>query len=459
MHTQISFGGPMGNPCGGASTGNGFTNVRPNSVDVFPLCISVSPLIYSLRIKRKCRYRYRYWVFSPKRHSTKKHTACLDKNSPPADDGPKIDPNTTPNLKLNWGPYEDLFGVGTDMEPRNIKFSRPEPRSWFGPNGQYVKELPCPSCRGRGYMLCSECGMDRSRPACTQCHGKGLTTCLQCLGECVVWEETIDELPWEKARTSSPLNVIEDEEIDNLEIELAPVRKSKRIYASLPPEVSAKISRTLKNLNAVTGIFSKRMKKVHSDPILHAQRVEAMKRAKRTAAARQHISETLKVFFSNPENRLKRSLSMRGVKIHCTNCGQEGHRRHYCPSLKDVIGKSWYTCRICGKTGHNRQTCRQNKENIKRKTYSKRNSCGICGEAGHNSRTCPQNNLTKSYSGQRKEKGPRIPTSTSFESNRAKRTVAASQEISEIQKSFFSDPQSLFKHSLPLKCDSKHQKG
>lgn len=437
MRTQIPFGAQ----CGIASTGNGFNNVRPNNGDVFPLCISGSPLIYSLKIKRKCRYRYRYWVCPPKRHSTKKHRACLDKNSSPVGDGPKNDPNITPNFKINWGPYEDLFGVGTDMEPRNIKFSRPEPRSWFGPNGQYVKELPCPSCRGRGYMLCSECGMDRSRPACTQCHGKGLMTCLQCLGECVVWEESIDELPWEKARTSSPLNVVEDEEIDKLEIELAPKTKSKRIYASLPPEVSAKISRTLKNLNAVTGIFSKRMKKVHGDPILHAQRVEAMKRAKRTAAARQHISETLKVFFSNPENRLKRSLSMKGIKIRCTNCGQEGHRRHYCPSLKDVIGKSWYTCRICGQTGHNRQTCRQNKENIKHRTYSKRYSCGICGEAGHNSRTCPQNNLTKSYSGQQKEQKPRIPTSTSLENNRAKRTAAARQRIPETQKAFFSNPE------------------
>jgi hypothetical protein len=45
---------------------------------------------------------------------------------------------------------------------------------------------------------------------------------------------------------SSPLNVVEDEEIDKLEIELAPETKSKRIYASPPPEVSAKISRTLK---------------------------------------------------------------------------------------------------------------------------------------------------------------------------------------------------------------------
>ncbi|XP_059074388.1 uncharacterized protein LOC131078396 isoform X2 [Cryptomeria japonica] len=96
-----------------------------------------------------------------------------------------------------------------------------------------------------------------------------------------------------------------------MEIKLAPEKKSKRVYASTPPDVGAKISLTLKNLNAVTGMFSKKMKKVHSDPILHAQRVEAMKRAKRTPAARQHASNMMKSFFSNPENRLKRSLSMK----------------------------------------------------------------------------------------------------------------------------------------------------
>lgn len=135
-----------------------------------------------------------------------------------------------------------------------------------------------------------------------------------CFVQSVGW--IAPDQPVHNAMENSPLNVVEDEEIDKLEIELAPKTKSKRIYASPPPEVSAKISRTLKNLNAVTGIFSKRMKKVHGDPILHAQRVEAMKRAKRTAAARQHISETLKVFFSNPENRLKRSLSMKGESKH-----------------------------------------------------------------------------------------------------------------------------------------------
>jgi hypothetical protein len=37
-----------------------------------------------------------------------------------------------------------------------------------------------------------------------------------------------------------------------------------------------------------------------------------MKRTKGTAAARKHASETQKAFFSDPENRLKRSIAMKG---------------------------------------------------------------------------------------------------------------------------------------------------
>jgi hypothetical protein len=45
-------------------------------------------------------------------------------------------------------------------------------RSWVGPNGQYYRELPCPSCRGRGYTPCKECGIDRSSLDCPMCNGK-----------------------------------------------------------------------------------------------------------------------------------------------------------------------------------------------------------------------------------------------------------------------------------------------
>jgi hypothetical protein len=37
-----------------------------------------------------------------------------------------------------------------------------------------------------------------------------------------------------------------------------------------------------------------------------------MKRTKGTAAARKHASETQKAFFKDPENRLKRSITMKG---------------------------------------------------------------------------------------------------------------------------------------------------
>jgi hypothetical protein len=37
-----------------------------------------------------------------------------------------------------------------------------------------------------------------------------------------------------------------------------------------------------------------------------------MKRTKGTAAARKHASETQKAFFRDPENRLKRSITMKG---------------------------------------------------------------------------------------------------------------------------------------------------
>lgn len=37
-----------------------------------------------------------------------------------------------------------------------------------------------------------------------------------------------------------------------------------------------------------------------------------LQKAKGTDAARKHTSETLKIFFSDPENRRKRSIAMKG---------------------------------------------------------------------------------------------------------------------------------------------------
>lgn len=141
---------------------------------------------------------------------------------------------------------EELFGLGVELHPRNVTSNSSKPRSWFGPNGQYIRELPCPSCRGRGYTQCTECGIERSRIDCPQCNGKGIKTCHQCMGDCVIWQESIDEQPWEKARSISPLKVKEDDEVDNLDIKLDVRRKTKRVYQSQPPEVGLKISRSLK---------------------------------------------------------------------------------------------------------------------------------------------------------------------------------------------------------------------
>ncbi|CAA7059056.1 unnamed protein product [Microthlaspi erraticum] len=289
------------------------------------------------------------------------------------------------NRQMGYDPSDELFGV--DFKPRNASGDSREPRSWFGPNGQYIRELPCPTCRGRGYTSCSDCGIERSRLDCPQCKGKGLMTCLRCLGDCVIWEESIDERPWEKARSSSPFRVKEDDEVDNLEIKFIRREKSKRIYQSPPPEVGKKISRSLKSLNAKTGIFSKRMKIIHRDPVLHAQRVAAIKKAKGTPAARKHASDSMKTFFSKPENREQRSLSMKGIKFYCKNCGQEGHRRNYCPEL-DANADRRFRCRVCGEKGHNRRTCRKSKSTVTKSISTRYHRCGICGESGHNSRTC-----------------------------------------------------------------------
>ncbi|WJZ81029.1 hypothetical protein VitviT2T_000892 [Vitis vinifera] len=217
--------------------------------------------------------------------------------------------------QLGYDPSVELFGLEVDLQPRNVTSDAPKIRSWFGPNGQYIRELPCPSCRGRGYTPCTECGIERSRLDCSQCNGKGMQTCRKCFGDCVIWEESIDERPWEKARSVSPLKVKEDDEVDNLDIKLDVRRKSKRVYQSPSPEVGLKISRSLKSLNAKTGLFSKRMKIIHRDPKLHAQRVAAIKKAKGTAAARKRASEALKAFFRDPENRRKRSIAMKGLVL------------------------------------------------------------------------------------------------------------------------------------------------
>ncbi|KAL9352793.1 hypothetical protein Peur_055473 [Populus x canadensis] len=323
------------------------------------------------------------------RRSSPPLISCSSSSSSSSSNNHNSLPKQTPP-QLGYDPSADLLGIQVNPKPRNdISSDPPKPRSWFGPSGQYIRELPCPSCRGRGYTPCSECGIDRFRLDCSLCNGKGMMTCRQCLGDCVIWEESIDERPWEKARSISPFKVKEDDDVDNLEIELAK-KKSKRVYQSLSPEVGLKISRSLKSLNAKTGLFSKRMKIIHRDPMLHAQRVAAIKKAKGTAAARKRASETLKAFFSDPENRKKRSIAMKGVKFYCSNCGREGHRKHYCPELKDSLVDRRFKCRLCGKKGHNRRTCPKSRMSNHKGKVTWHHRCRICRQGGHNRRSCPQ---------------------------------------------------------------------
>lgn len=194
----------------------------------------------------------RYWKLS---HSERKFTFFIqhypisssfdrdDSSISPSSSKPTSKPKQS---QVSYDPSEEIFGLSTDPQPRKVISDSSNPKSWFGPNGQYIRELPCPSCRGRGYTPCMECGIERSRSDCSLCKGKGITVCAQCLGECVIWEESIDEQPWEKARSVSPLKVKEDDEVDNLDIKLDVKRKTKRVYQSPPPEVNMKISRSLK---------------------------------------------------------------------------------------------------------------------------------------------------------------------------------------------------------------------
>ncbi|KAK9107742.1 hypothetical protein Syun_023753 [Stephania yunnanensis] len=294
----------------------------------------------------------------------------------------------------DFDPSEELLlGLDSNLQRRSgvVGSGNAKQRSWFGPNGQYIRELPCPICRGRGYTPCTGCDIERSRLDCSLCYGKGIMTCTRCSGDCVIWEESIDEQPWERARSISPLKVKEDDEVDNLEIKLGERKKSKRVYRSPPPEVGLKISISLRSLNAKTGLFSKHMKILHRDPKLHAQRVAAIKKTKGTIAARKQASETMKAFFSDPENRRKRSIAMKGVKFFCSNCGKHGHRRHYCPELiaSNSINRR-FRCRLCGQRGHNRRTCDKSSFFESKRKNAVQHQYRVCGQIGHDTRTCPQ---------------------------------------------------------------------
>lgn len=90
-------------------------------------------------------------------------------------------------------------------------------------------------------------------------------------------------------------------------------------------------------------------------------------------------------------------LCFPGVKFYCRNCGDEGHRRHYCPTLWQYSNKLQFKCRLCGEKGHNRRTCGKSKleREQKRRNQIISRHCTLCGQNGHNRRTCPKSTETE----------------------------------------------------------------
>ncbi|KAJ7555222.1 hypothetical protein O6H91_05G027600 [Diphasiastrum complanatum] len=299
--------------------------------------------------------------------------------------------------------YDDIFGL------EHYTQSRHKAGLLRGSSDQHAKQFPCSSCRGRGYVRCEECDITSPNGGCSFCVGKGFRTCPRCLGERVVWEQTFNESSWDTVNAISLLKVPDDEAIESMEIPMTPIRKTNRVYGPLSIETREKIKRSLKELEQRTRSISIRMRNLHKDPVLHARRVAAIKKAKGTPEARQWISAKQKQYFSDPENRRKRSIRMKGVKYFCRNCGGEGHKKNSCPNSEAIEnslhGPRPYHCRLCLQLGHQARTCPQNPIsksnkslqnaskslagfNVKasqRRTYR----CSSCCQVGHSKRTCP----------------------------------------------------------------------
>lgn len=84
------------------------------------------------------------------------------------------------------------------------------------------------------------------------------------------------------------------------------------------------------------------------------------------------------------------------MKYYCTNCGREGHRRHYCPELQDTIDRR-FSCQLCGEKGHNRRSCSKSKSAESKTKVPRNNICSACGQSRHNRRTCPLSTGQKAY--------------------------------------------------------------
>ncbi|KAG0575999.1 hypothetical protein KC19_5G047400 [Ceratodon purpureus] len=304
-----------------------------------------------------------------------------------------------PDFSVDYDPFEDFFGLGIDMKTRKQAEDTDDSLSSYG---EYRKMVPCPVCRGRGYVLDSP---------------KGPNLCIHCIGKGMVLEDSVWESAWETNQTRSPLRVDDDDALDKIDPD-EPQRPEKRVYGPRPEAVRQRISRTLKELERRTGALSKRAKRQHRNPKIHSRMAAAIKRAKNTDAARMKVSQNQKLFFQNPENRRMRGLQMKGVKYSCKHCGKEGHRRHFCPELGFVkkVPRSEadrvYRCGVCRQVGHTRRQCPQRhpseisggsgveagdtelplkhedegEEQQRRRGAYK---CGHCHQLGHTRRTCP----------------------------------------------------------------------
>lgn len=199
----------------------------------------------------------------------------------------------SPDFPVDYDPFEDFFGLGIDMKTRKQGESSDDSQSSYV---EYKKHVPCPMCRGRGYILDSP---------------KGPTSCSCCVGKGMVLEDSVWESAWETAQTRSPLRVEDDEALDRFDPDV-PKRPQKRVYGPRPEAVRNRISRTLKELERRTGALSKRAKRQHQNPVIHSRMVAAIKRAKNTEAAKLKVSENQTRFFQDPENRRMRGLQMKG---------------------------------------------------------------------------------------------------------------------------------------------------
>ena len=93
--------------------------------------------------------------------------------------------------------------------------------------------------------------------------------------------------------------------------------------------------------------------------------------------------------FVDPANPRKPSYSAMGHKAYrCSCCGEQGHRRPYCPQggyQSALLGPPRpYTCGLCGERGHGRARCPLRAEGPLPETRR----CSLCGEEGHNRQNC-----------------------------------------------------------------------